>query len=621
MGKSIRSNTWAGTAQAVVFALLGIVGGLTSSCSLSSSDRDPSLSVDLSGLRGLGSSVPYALYDQGSSWGLFATTYSGPPSSLSGFTCFGVNVTGPGISDSSYRPNSNPMEDFERAVSEPGRYCNYRGVVTPPMYLSGSGTSEATLSIPPGDVRLVQVVGITSKEICDSGVIGQGGSVRGYPSYFEIGRTVLKQVYSDRSVNVLAHWPSESGTTGDLARMSRSMECEDGDGANGGSHHVIATQLALGSDFSCALSNQGEVWCWGQGNQGQLGNSMMGSSGVHRPARVVTQSGSEYVNLSGIVEIAAGEVHACARKNDGSVYCWGANSDGRLGDGTTTSRAYAVRVSGSESWSGTSQIAAGGNHTCAIKSGSVHCWGSNDSGQLGDNTILQKLVPTAVKNSSGSGSLTKVTQISLGTTHSCALINDGITPSTVQCWGNNTSNQLGRGGDSNNGLVPGNVVFLSDVRQIETGSTHTCAVMNGSGEVKCWGNGANGRLGSGTTATSGEPLSVVKGETDPLSLVGALSVQSGGNFSCAISPASEVFCWGRGSEGQLGVSTLGGPSHPKAVDSTLLGGLAGIQLGASHGCGINSSGQVQCWGDNTYGQAILENAPNLIGQPSTVHFY
>jgi hypothetical protein len=203
-----------GILEGIVAALaLGISG-----CSLSGSNSD-SLYVDLSPLEDHGSR--FALLNSSSSFiGLTASA----PTTASGFACYAVNVTGPGIVDTSPNPDSDPMKNFYDTLNVPGTYCSYRGIVTPPLRLDSTGSTVAELHVPPGGVRLVQVVGVNDTLVCDSGVVDDPpGSTGGGNRFYEVGRAVLNDVFGDRSVDVNMNWPTNA-----TDQAARVMDCGGG---------------------------------------------------------------------------------------------------------------------------------------------------------------------------------------------------------------------------------------------------------------------------------------------------------------------------------------------------------------------------------------------------------
>ena len=178
--------------------------------------------------------------------------------------------------------------------------------------------------------------------------------------------------------------------------------------------------------------------------------------------------------------------------------CWGNNSNGQLGDGTTTDSILPVAVNGLES---VKSISAGINHTCAIlDNGSAMCWGYNYSGQLGDGssgTTDNNSYPVAVNG------LESAESISAGLNYTCAVLDN----KSAKCWGDNTNGKLGNGFSSGTYSTPNAVSGLGAVKTLSAGRIHTCAVLD-NGSAMCWGNNSNGQLGDGTTTQSTSPVAV-----------------------------------------------------------------------------------------------------------------
>jgi alpha-tubulin suppressor-like RCC1 family protein len=251
--------------------------------------------------------------------------------------------------------------------------------------------------------------------------------------------------------------------------------------------------IAAGGYHACAATAGGGVTCWGYNYYGQLGDGT--TTDRNTPVDV---SGL----MSGVDAIAAGYSHTCALTVGGGVTCWGRNSYGQLGDGTTTDRNMPVDVSGLTS--GVAAIAAGELHTCALTvGGGVECWGHNSYGQLGDGTTTRRTTPVAV-----SGLTSGVAAIAAGGSHTCALTVGG----GVECWGRNEYGQLGDGATTQRSTPVDVSGLTSGVAAIAAGELHTCALTVGGG-VKCWGYDLYGQLGIGEFGYSATPVDVVSPAT------------------------------------------------------------------------------------------------------------
>lgn len=205
---------------------------------MQSANEGASLYLDLSSLNG---GSRFALTESGSSfYGLGA-----PPTSAAAFACYAVNVTGPGIGDSSPNPSGDIAFRFDRAVRGESS-CIYRGVVTPPILLSATGSTSVALQIPPGGVRLVQIAGVNDQVVCDSGVINDPPGSTSGGRFYEIGRAVLTDVFGDRSVDVTTNWPSGITAADQALRDARAMDCGDGICGSVSALHQAADVASLG---------------------------------------------------------------------------------------------------------------------------------------------------------------------------------------------------------------------------------------------------------------------------------------------------------------------------------------------------------------------------------------
>ena len=345
--------------------------------------------------------------------------------------------------------------------------------------------------------------------------------------------------------------------------------------------------IAAGYEHTCALTQAGAVWCWGFNRSGQLGNGTRADSSVP-----VAVGGL----LSGVTAIAAGD-HTCALTTAGAVWCWGANTAGQLGDGTTTNRSLPVPVSGLPA--GVTAIALGDEHTCALTSdGAVWCWGSNSSGQLGDGTTTDSTTPVSVSGTVpeciGAVCVAKlhVKAIAAGFEHTCALTSDGA----VWCWGYNFYGQLGDGTDTNSSTPVAVHRLTAGVTAIAAGADRTCALTSAA-TVWCWGFNRQGLGNSLFISVEPEPVGGPPGVTT--------AIAAGGEHTCALTREGAVWCWGDNRFGQVGDGTRTNYLLP-VLDPIRVGGLPGaamaIAAGAWHSCALTTAGAVWCWGRNADGE-------------------
>jgi alpha-tubulin suppressor-like RCC1 family protein len=280
------------------------------------------------------------------------------------------------------------------------------------------------------------------------------------------------------------------------------------------------TKVRAGDRFSCALDRDGHVWCWGFAGAGQLGDGTYGNAHLVRlrPVRVLGSNGP----LGGVTDIDLGDDFACALRTDRSVWCWGGDYFGQLGDGSRGgidhARKRAVPVhQGSGLLSSATQISVGADHACALKGNrTAVCWGDATSGQIGDGStggssgIRWSAVPVKI----GSGVFASLTAVSAGSFFSCAVKQSGST----WCWGDDSVGELGDGtkGDAQHlRLSPVRVLTstsatLDRVTRVSAGGGHACALRSfgdPDGTVWCWGQDSSGQVGDGTT-----------GDTDQLRL-------------------------------------------------------------------------------------------------------
>lgn len=328
-----------------------------------------------------------------------------------------------------------------------------------------------------------------------------------------------------------------------------------------------ARQVAAGQNHTCALLELGTVTCWGLNGDGELGNGCAGgtvSDGLCGGADRATP-GTPVALINDAAMIAAGPSHTCALRADGSVSCWGVNTVGQCGDGTTTDmRAKPVQVVGTGE---AIAIGTGVAHTCAaLYDGTVECWGYNESGQLGDGTKLNSATPVEVPG------ISSAVALAAGFQHTCAVLAEG----TVQCWGGNGSGALcatrgdgtqdcsmsnggGQLGDgtTTDSLTPVEVIGFANATAITAGVWHSCALL-ADGTVACWGKNDHGQLGDGAMTDSASPVAVAGIEH-------AVAISSGATFACALIEGGAIKCWGNNQYGQLGDGTTRSRPTPVPV--------------------------------------------------------
>lgn len=334
--------------------------------------------------------------------------------------------------------------------------------------------------------------------------------------------------------------------------------------------------MAVDRDSTCALTRSGAVRCWGVNDLGQLGD---GTYLNHSLPNDVAGLGS------GVVAIAMGTSHACARLESGELRCWGGNYGEELGNGVPSRRATPVDVLGIDE--GSSAIAVGWSYACATTSaGEVKCWGDNRFGELGDDTYTSHIVPAAVL---GLGEGAGAGAISAGISHTCARKAGGA----AVCWGAGDSGQVGTGFDGSFPYAAPVSGLSTGTARIAAGANHSCAVTDAGG-VKCWGQNNAGQLGDGTTDSHPAPVDVVGLAS------GISSVAAGYDHTCAITTLGSVKCWGLNDGGQLGDGTTDWQLTP--VDVVGLDAIA-VAIAAGNGgtCVVTDAGVVKCWG---WGSAV-----------------
>lgn len=379
------------------------------------------------------------------------------------------------------------------------------------------------------------------------------------------------------------------------------------DSNDASSRRVAAAALTSGGLHTCVLLTDGHVRCWGLGGEGRLGYGDTADLGDDEPA-----SAAGDVPLGGsALAVTAGNSHTCALMAAGGVRCWGDGQLGGLGYGNTDDVGddEPPAVAGDVALGGSAvAVTAGDGHTCALlASGHVRCWGANYWGQLGyghTQAIGDDEVPATAGNVPLGG---LATAVAAGSRHTCALLVSG----DVRCWGIGSYGKLGYGstesiGDDETPASAGNVALGGKAVAITAGDEHTCALL-ASGDVRCWGRGASGQLGYGSTADIGDDETPVAGVGDVAVGGNATAITAGHFHTCALLVSGAVRCWGYGGYGQLGhgdKTAIGDDEPPSAAGDVPVGGgrVVAVSAGGVHTCALLSSGGLRCWGYALGGQ-------------------
>jgi len=380
---------------------------------------------------------------------------------------------------------------------------------------------------------------------------------------------------------------------------------------------TVVQVSALTTHAGCARMSDGTVTCSGLNESGQLGNGT--TTGSLTPVTVKNLAGAG--PLTGVSQVVTGNFFACALLTVGGVDCWGDNSYGQLGNGTTTGSLIPVAVensAGTGPLTGVVQVALGKYHACArLVDTTVDCWGHNGYYELGDNTNLDHLLPKPVLNGAGTAPLRNQVWISVSQYDSCSVQSDG----SARCWGLNQFGTLGDGTQTPRARPGGvkaasGIGFLTNVKTISASPTHTCALLK-TGVVDCWGSNSFGQLGDGTVTTRLRPV-VVKSSRGPGPLLHVAQLTTGGgssagDHSCALLSNRTAVCWGGNFYGQLGDGTTTDRHRPVGVTNRIAKGLLSHVLGISAGpiatCARTTAGTF-CWGFNSGGQFGDGNAFN-----------
>lgn len=342
--------------------------------------------------------------------------------------------------------------------------------------------------------------------------------------------------------------------------------------------------LSVGTDFSCAVSQSGDVYCWGKNDVGQLGTSTpaISDGGYYTALNPVRLPG-----ITGVTAIASGVAHSCALRSDGSVWCWGRNSLGQAGVSDFADQLVPVKVSGLPP---VAAVVAGGTASCAVTNGAeVWCWGdfSYLSGKLvsGRQEAL-RAIPARVDG------LPAVATLALNADNACAVAVSG----RVYCWGYSGYGQIGDNNVSSYPAVPQAVLGLNDATAIAVQYDSACAI-RASGGLACWGSVPLINTTGGTVTSSPVPIAVDAGHAFS-------SIAWVGTGYCGLAPTGVAYCWGA-QPPYFGAGQSANPYEVRTgtMSPSLLQPIQKIASGRNHACALTEDRALSCWG-SSYGGGI-----------------
>lgn len=341
--------------------------------------------------------------------------------------------------------------------------------------------------------------------------------------------------------------------------------------------------VASVSDHACVVADDGALFCWGVNEVGQLGDGT--ETDRVGPRRIRPRVELPWVH------VGAGAEHTCAITSDGTMWCWGQDTEGQLGTGIPGGQASSPLPLATTARF--ASVDAGKDHTCAIGTDDgLYCWGDNGLGQLGDPSAPRALEPTRI-------GVERWQSVSTGARHTCGVLADG----RLFCWGDATSGKLGLGARLEPALEPREVAPELGVgwSAVSAGDNHTCAV-TALGELHCWGRGAGGALGVGDEDDRDLPERVGT-EAD------WVAVSAGPVSTCGARADGSLWCWGRNVEAVLGA----GDTEPRVelAPARILPDerWAGAAVGAA-GCAVREDGAIFCWGPGpTHGAGTSVDRP------------
>jgi alpha-tubulin suppressor-like RCC1 family protein len=308
------------------------------------------------------------------------------------------------------------------------------------------------------------------------------------------------------------------------------------------------------------------LWSWGNNDLGQLGD------GTTTPHSTPMQTGT----FADWLSVSSGILTTCGIRSAHTLWCWGDGTDGLVGNGTTTTtEPTPVQVGTDTDWS---SVSVGLSHACAIRnSGTLWCWGNDDFDQLGiggDGTMNESS-PVQI------GTDTNWKQVAAGWEHTCGVRTNGL----LSCWGDNSSNELGDGTTVSRDTPPDQIGDASTWTSVSTGSLSTCGIQS-SGSLWCWGSDELDGIQHATPTQVG---------TD----TNWRLVSLGTEHVCAVRTTGTLWCWGAGGAGQVGDGSGEDRTAPAQVGTAT--DWTSVSAGFTHSCGVRAS-TLWCWGSDQFGQ-------------------
>lgn len=394
-----------------------------------------------------------------------------------------------------------------------------------------------------------------------------------------------------------------------------SIVYDEGEDIELSADRIAKPRLALGYNHSCFITaDNGSVMCWGANHLGQLGNGenivpdedAFFDEQIEFVNSLYSSKPLSVVGVTEAIEISASENHTCALLTAGNVKCWGSNSSGQLGNNElnnqikiASSTAVDVNVAGLQGVNIIS-ISVGNQYSCALLEGnSIKCWGKTPSDFSADKLL-------ALTNK-------KPIQLATASNHVCAVVENN----QIQCWGDSDNGKLGHT-ENTEQVVTG----IDKALLVSSKSSHSCALLN-NGRVRCWGENLRGQIGNGDGGSASNTVKVPTKNVIQLSQV--ISLSSGEHYNCAVTQLGQVKCWGYNGNGQLGYTSTGSYKQSFTPDVAIpdISTAIEVSVSQSHSCALLvnelEKEAVSCWGKNDRGQLGLSTKENN-SEPVKVEF-